>query len=228
MLHPGREAGIIGETVAGRGVRRTRPVTDVGPGLSVIYPSDYDAEAPAPHVAGQSDSPAVSEGLSESVAGAYTRYVVPIYRFLYSRLGNQEEAEDLTSEVFLKAVRQLEPQRDDASVQAWLYQVARTTLADYWRRRSRVPQDPLGYLDIPDPSGTAVRPDEAAARMARWLLEQLPERYREVLTLRFLRGYSIKETAEAMGITENHAKVLQYRAVQKAAALGREYGRPSG
>jgi RNA polymerase sigma-70 factor, ECF subfamily len=194
--------------------------------MSVVYSSDYDAEAPLPHVAGRSEASAAPEALSASVEGAYARYVVPIYRFLYSRLGNQEEAEDLTSEVFLKAVRQLEPHRDDASVQAWLYQVARTTLADHWRRRSRVPQDPLGYLDLPDPSGTAVRPDETAARMARWLLEQLPDRYREVLTLRFLRGYSIKETAQAMGITENHAKVLQYRAVQKAAALGQDYGQP--
>ncbi|HEY7067831.1 MAG TPA: sigma-70 family RNA polymerase sigma factor [Chloroflexota bacterium] len=194
--------------------------------MSVVYPSDFDADAAHPPIAGRPDAPAAAADLGESVAGAYTRYVVPIYRFLYSRLGNQEEAEDLTSEVFLKAVRQLEPQRDDASVQAWLYQVARTTLADYWRRRSRVPQDPLGYLDVPDPSGAAVRPDETAARTARWLLEQLPDRYREVLTLRFLRGYSIKETAQEMGITENHAKVLQYRAVQKAAALGREYGQP--
>ena len=194
--------------------------------MSVVYPSDFDADAAHPPIAGRPDAPAAAEDSRDAVAGAYTRYVVPIYRFLYSRLGNQEEAEDLTSEVFLKAVRQLEPHRDDASVQAWLYQVARTTLADYWRRRSRVPQDPLGYLDVPDPSGTAVPPDEAAARTTRLLLEQLPDRYREVLTLRFLRGYSIKETAQAMGITENHAKVLQYRAVQKAAALGREHGQP--
>src|SRR5688572_14127181 len=110
--------------------------------------------------------PTVSDAAAPppTLASAYARYVAPIYRFLYSRLGNQEEAEDLTSEVFLKAVRQLEPQRDEASVQAWLYQVARTTLADYWRRRSRVPQDPLGYLDVPDPQGAAATPpDEAAA-----------------------------------------------------------------
>src|SRR5215210_3133218 len=121
---------------------------------------------------------AVSTGEAVALEPAYARYVVPIYRFLYSRLGNQEEAEDLTSDVFLKAVRQLEPNRDDASVQAWLYQVARTTLADYWRRRSRVPQDPLGYLDLPDPSGTPVRPDESAGQLAHWLLDQLTDRHR--------------------------------------------------
>src|SRR3954449_11379141 len=116
---------------------------------------------------------AVPTGEAVALEHAYSRYVVPIYRFLYSRLGNQEEAEDLTSDVFLKAVRQLEPSRDDASVQAWLYQVARTTLADYWRRRSRVPQDPLGYLDVPDPGGAAVQPDEVAGQLAHWLLDQL-------------------------------------------------------
>src|SRR4051795_5748100 len=93
---------------------------------------------------------AVPTGEALALEHAYARYVVPIYRFLYSRLGNQEEAEDLTSEVFVKAVRQLEPHRDDASVAAWLYQVARTTLADYWRRRNRTPEAPLGQMDVPE------------------------------------------------------------------------------
>lgn len=163
------------------------------------------------------------EHACSAVEHAYLRYVLPIYRFLYSRLGNQEEAEDLTSEVFLKAVRQLEPERDPASVQAWLFQVARTTLADYWRRRSRLPTDSLGLEDVPlgppeEPAG-----DGAAARLARWLLDQLPPRDREILTLRFLHGYSIKEAAAALGITVNHAKVLQHRALQRAMALGQRY-----
>jgi RNA polymerase sigma-70 factor (ECF subfamily) len=163
------------------------------------------------------------EQTSSAVEHAYLRYVLPIYRFLYSRLGNQEEAEDLTSEVFLKAVRQLEPGRDPASVQAWLFQVARTTLADYWRRRRRFPIDPLeptmlSLGEAEEPSGNG-----AATRLARWLLDQLPPRDRAILTLRFLHGYSIKEAAAALGITVNHAKVLQHRAMQRAAALGQRY-----
>src|ERR671938_396728 len=80
---------------------------------------------------------------------------------------------------------------------------------------------PPADLDGPVADAASATPaDQLAAQRARWLLDRLPDRYREVLTLRFLRGYSIKETARAMGIAENHAKVLQYRAVQKAAALG--------
>ncbi len=171
----------------------------------------------------QGSDAVAGEQPGNAVEHAYLRYVLPIYRFLYSRLGNQEEAEDLTSEVFLKAVRQLEPGRDPVSVQAWLFQVARTTLADYWRRRSRLPVDPLDSEELAASPGDERAPDGSAQRLARWLLDQLPPRDREILTLRFLHGYSIKETAAALGITVNHAKVLQHRAVQRAAALGQRY-----
>src|SRR5215469_17756827 len=56
-----------------------------------------------------------------------------IYRYVYSKVGNREEAEDLTSQIFIKAVRGVDHNRSTASIQKWLYQVARTTIADYWR-----------------------------------------------------------------------------------------------
>ena len=56
-----------------------------------------------------------------------------IYRYVLSKVGNREEAEDLTSEIFLKAVRSIDQKRSPQSLQTWLYQITRTTLADYWR-----------------------------------------------------------------------------------------------
>ncbi len=60
----------------------------------------------------------------------YQENVTLIYRFVLSKVGNCEEAEDLTSQVFLKAVRGMNPERGPYSRQKWLYQVARTTIAD--------------------------------------------------------------------------------------------------
>ena len=71
------------------------------------------------------------------IDAVYTRDLDPIYRFIYSRVGNREDAEDLTSEVFLKAARQLDSGRAEASIADWLYTVARTVLADHWRRYYR-------------------------------------------------------------------------------------------
>src|SRR5438067_1570381 len=56
-----------------------------------------------------------------------------IYRYVYSYVRNQQEAEDLTSQIFLKAVRFLDSERSLHHQRAWLFRVARTTIADYWR-----------------------------------------------------------------------------------------------
>ena len=56
-----------------------------------------------------------------------------IYYYVLSKVANRQEAEDLTSQVFLKVVRGLDLKRDPRSLRTWLFPVARTTLADYWR-----------------------------------------------------------------------------------------------
>jgi RNA polymerase sigma-70 factor (ECF subfamily) len=149
--------------------------------------------------------------------------VDPVYRFLYSRVGNREDAEDLTSEVFLKASRQLDTGRSEASVAAWLFTVARTVLADHWRRYYRavpsVRMDNVLMAEMPAAPGPAERSEQMDQRVAE-VLEKLPDRYRRVLELRFLLGYSLRETAQELGITPENVKVIQHRALAKAAQLG--------
>ncbi len=69
-----------------------------------------------------------------------------IYRYVLSKVGNREEAEDLTSEIFLKAVRSIDQGRSPQTIQYWLYQIARTTLADYWRAYYRESTSSLDEL----------------------------------------------------------------------------------
>jgi RNA polymerase sigma-70 factor (ECF subfamily) len=153
----------------------------------------------------------------------FARYLDPVYRFLYSRVGNREDAEDLTSEVFLKATRQLDSERPEASVAQWLFTVARTVLADHWRRYYRggatLPLDDTRANDLVEETESA-GPSESSARVLAEILEALPERYRRVLELRFLRGYSVQETARELGVTPENVKVIQHRALAKAARVG--------
>lgn len=154
----------------------------------------------------------------------FARYLDPVYRFLYSRLGNRQDAEDLTSEVFLKATRLLDSQRSEASIAQWLFTVARTVLADHWRRYYRggasVPLDDERAMDVPGRT-ESVEESPASVQMVNELLSALPPRYRQVLELRFLRGYSIQETAKEMGITPENAKVIQHRALARAVQIGK-------
>ena len=146
-----------------------------------------------------------------------------IYRYVYSKVGNREEAEDLTSQIFMKAVQGVDTERGPLSVQKWLFQVARTTIADYWRTHYRVSTSSLEELleagwEGPADEDVIAISSRAAERVQR-ILHALPEHYREVLTCRFLHNLSIRDTAGKMGLTEANVKVLQFRALKRAAVL---------
>jgi RNA polymerase sigma-70 factor (ECF subfamily) len=151
----------------------------------------------------------------------FDQHVQRVFQFLYTRVGNREDAEDLTSEVFLKASHQLDLQRTNASISTWLFTVARTVLADHWRRYYRfgaiMPINDHNVMAAPPGAEAENSGDEAEKNVER-ILAALPERYRRVLELRFLRGLSIRETAEEMGVTPQNAKVIQHRALAHAVA----------
>ena len=146
-----------------------------------------------------------------------------IYRYVYRKVGNRQEAEDLTSSIFLKAVRLLQPEGGPERMGHWLLRVARTTLIDYRRTHARVPNSSLEVLQAAgwegpaerDPFGLDGRPTERVQR----LLQALPERERAVLTCRFLLGLSTRETAVRLGLKEGNVKAVQHRALKRAAAL---------
>lgn len=161
----------------------------------------------------------------------YEAQVVPIYRFIYGRVGNAPDAEDLTAQVFMRAVEQLDTTRDMGQIVSWLYRVSQNAIADYWRAFYRLPvigTDHVGAGWEPaDSAPSASGEDEAAAtggerarKQVDSLLRRLPANYRRVLELRFIQRLSVAETADRMGITRGNAKVLQYRALRKAALVG--------
>ena len=162
----------------------------------------------------------------------YDEHVVGIYRFIYARVGNHPDAEDLTAQVFVRAVEQLDTSRDPGQIAAWLYRVAHNATADYWRAFYRLPlvgteQVAPGWeptaVDASAAPPSEADADASSARV-QGLLHRLPTHYARVLELRFLQRLSVAETAETMGISRGNAKVLQYRALRKAALLGEADG----
>jgi RNA polymerase sigma-70 factor (ECF subfamily) len=154
----------------------------------------------------------------------YQEHLKSVYRYVYGKVGNREEAEDLTTQVFLKVLHHLDIERDTVSIQKWLFQVARTTIADYWRVQYRVSVSSLDALldagwEGPVQEGQEQRSvaDVTPTERVQDILLALPEHYRDVLTCRFLLNLSIKETALKLGLTEANVKVLQFRALKRAA-----------
>jgi RNA polymerase sigma-70 factor (ECF subfamily) len=177
-----------------------------------------DDEADSSQQHSPPDAPAAPDDAS-GVRALYEQHVAAIYRFIYAKIGNREEAEDLTSQVFLKALRGLDAGRDAQSIQSWLFQVARTTVADHWREFYRLRADSLDHLLLAGWEAAAheTTPMTDASERAQRILDRLPPRYRDVLTYRFLLNYSVRETADQMHLSEANVKVLQFRALKRAA-----------
>ncbi|HVC41467.1 MAG TPA: sigma-70 family RNA polymerase sigma factor [Candidatus Saccharimonadales bacterium] len=145
----------------------------------------------------------------------YQEHVAPLYRFVYSRTGNTPDAEDVTSTTFIRALPRLRYDVSPAEIQAYLRTTARSVLADVWRERHGTVL--MEFDEQRDAAHPPERHDEVDITP---ILDGLPANYRSVLELRFLRGYSIRETAAAMGVSIANAKVLQLRALRRAATTG--------
>jgi RNA polymerase sigma factor (sigma-70 family) len=140
-----------------------------------------------------------------------------VYRTIFARVGNQADAEDLTAEVFLAALKPLRMTASVAEVRAYLRATARTVLAAHWRATlgreiTSIDEDHPAAPDSEEAVSTA--PQRVAA-----VLEALPDNYRQILEVRFLEGRSIKDSAAQLGVSVANAKVLQHRALRLAAQV---------
>jgi RNA polymerase sigma factor (sigma-70 family) len=154
------------------------------------------------------------------LAEIYRVYAADLQRSIYSRVGDLALAEDLTSTVFLKALRWLREDQSPESARGWLYATARTTIADYWQTQSQYETRSLGDLEAQFQAfESAEFAGQQAEMRVQHLLSLMPERDRTILTLRYLQGYSASEIAEALGTSASHIRVLQLRALRRAAQL---------
>jgi RNA polymerase sigma-70 factor (ECF subfamily) len=141
-----------------------------------------------------------------------------VYAFIYARVGNRPDAEDLTQQVALKAIPRLKEGAGSPAVRAYLFATARSVLGAFWSARFGMHEDELRddlWADRTQPEART----EPVDRVRR-ILDRLPSNHRRVLDLRFLKGYSLKEVAAEMGSTVGGIKVMQLRALRAAAKIG--------
>ena len=149
----------------------------------------------------------------------------PVYALLYSNLRDRNEAQDLTQDVFLRALRSFDRYRHrDTPFRAYLKAIARNLLRDRWRRRSPTLVD---LEDHAEPASPDLLPDErvvgAETRQSiHELLETLNRDQREVVRLRVLEARPTGEVAEIMGRNANAIRQLQYRAIESLRQRMRE------
>ena len=151
-----------------------------------------------------------------AISSLYRRYLDRIYRYLYARVGNHAEAEDLTSQVFLSLIEGLPHYRNQGHFAAWLFSIARRKAADYYRqRKAQVSMDEAFNLasSAGGPLAQAIQADERE-RLGK-LIAGLPEDERELLRLRFAAALSFDEIAAACGRRPSAVKMSLYRLLER-------------
>ncbi len=151
----------------------------------------------------------------EAFGDLYERYADRIYSYIYYRVGNTAEAEDLTARVFHRVLKALPRYMDrGAPFVSWLYRIAHNLVANHHRDQSRRPSVPLD--DLPVTSHSKELPEQVVERQdeARWLwrvINELHDDRRELLVLKFGEGLSNAQIGEIMGRTEGAIKSLYHR-----------------
>jgi RNA polymerase sigma-70 factor (ECF subfamily) len=166
----------------------------------------------------------VKRGDAEAYGLLYDQHVSAVYRYLYIHLSNRQDAEDLTSEVFLRAWQSL-PNYDERGVPflSYLFRVARNALIDHYRRNQRmVPElteEMELYLQDLRPGPAEIVSKNLENQELHRLLRDLREDYQAVLVLRFISNLTPEEIAEVMERSVGAVRVLQHRALNALRKL---------
>lgn len=145
----------------------------------------------------------------------YNSYSEDIFRYLLVHVRDVQVAEDLTSDTFTKAWKNIK-KYDFKHPRGWLYTIARNTLTDYWRKRKTVPLDEeIELVDEEAPSHDDLLDKEIELKKVAEIMHKLPTDMKSVVVLRFMQGYSARKTAEALGMSESNVRVVQFRALKR-------------
>lgn len=157
---------------------------------------------------------------SDAFSLLYQRHVARVYRYLLFRVGNVQDAQDLTAQTFVAALEKAGNYRGEGSVGAWFLGIAHHKLGDHYReQRVHVPLElalvlPDAEAWLEDWVATQLQHEQVAQALRLLLAERA-----EALALRFFAGLSTSETAQAMARSDTAVKMLVHRGIQDLRRL---------
>lgn len=162
-----------------------------------------------------------SDGDKDAFGDLYERHLDAIFRYIYYRVNHQQDAEDLTEVVFLKAWQSISSCHiKKAAFKSWVYRIAHNSVIDHYRTRKETQSigEVHSLVDEEMDLEATISTAEKAAELAQ-TMGQLSPIHQHVLTLRFINGLSPTETAEVLERSAGAVRVMQHRALKALHAL---------
>lgn len=165
-------------------------------------------------------------GDQTAFGGLYDMFSAKLYRFISIKIQNQQQAEDILQEAFIKAWKNLHLfSADEGNFQAWIYRITANCVNDYFRKIYRQPESLELNENIDRPSNENLQKavaDKLETNQLIGAFDLLPVRYKEVLELRFVQDLSLEETAKILNKSNLAVRVLQHRALKKLKEVVKE------
>ena len=157
-----------------------------------------------------------SDKIKERFIKAYDELSDPLFRYCFFKVSNREKAKDLVQEVFTKSWEYLTNGGEISDPRSFLYKVANNLIIDYYRKAKHYSLDELleKGLDF-TASGSEKIEDLAEHKRALRILQEIPEKYREVIVMRFMEGLAPREISKILGISENAVSVRINRSLKQ-------------
>lgn len=163
---------------------------------------------------------AAQRGDTDAFAALYRENVQVVFRYIYNRVNDLHQAEDLTADVFMRALQSIGGYTDQGKpFIAWLYRIAHARVVDHYRKTGRrPPESELENEPIPvhDDLDESILRKQAASAL-REAIAALTGDQQQVVVLRFIEGYRLEQVADIMGKNANAIKALQHRALRSLA-----------
>lgn len=153
------------------------------------------------------------DNIKKKFSKIYDKNIDGIYRFIFFRVSSEEIAQDLTSETFIKALHAFE-EKEVENPRAFLYRIAKNLVIDHYRERDRTQTISIENLTLPDSHSLEENVlTNSDMEMTRKALSKIKEEYKDVITLHYINGLSIKETAETLDKSNGAVRVMLHRAL---------------
>ncbi|PZD97364.1 RNA polymerase sigma factor SigZ [Paenibacillus sambharensis] len=148
-----------------------------------------------------------------NIEEVWTSFHSPLHKFIVGKTGNRAAADDILQDVFVKILKRLDTLQEEEKLRAWMYQITRHAIVDYYRKEKRMEELPEQLSEQLEQEEHNLNQEFSACLMP--FLDELPAKYREALILTELNGCSQKDVSDMLNISYSGAKSRVQRGRQK-------------